>query len=1424
MSNDDKLFNFLIFDQCNNLVYSKYSFDFINYAKDNNLNTRDKYFIFNNFYQNNGSTFDEITSIKDKYKKYFFPICEHNEIIPYIKKYGVLHKLWTNYSNIETEINYFEPNQFDLFPYSDFVCIQDFFYYTIDGDILSKYNFNFEKYSFDWKIPVLSKNLVFTDFIFRNYKLSQTEQYKFTPVYNLKNGFVVLPEFVKYFYKIVTNLQKDSLYNYLAYQAPSSNPASEKYYLNINWENYIKDNTITPTQTIDEAKIHFIENGQYEYRKITYDTVIDNSLNLIKNVVGSVYSNNSFDTQVGTGFLFSNNDGNIYFISSYSLIEKLADKNNIFVIFENEIKNSIALFKIIGFDEATNIMVSVIDFDNPYNLNFVSNINNINISISNFYTPSFAETLYVCGNINLDDNLSIITTTIINSSYMGGFNDNIDVSMPDLMLLQSPITNISSGSPVFSKKNGDWEIVGIINKNDNIHNNHLKNTITSNKNILMINIIQQIVRKWKYLKFTINNDPLLSCKNDVVIGGFQKSWLGIIAQYNHPVLAREYGELLSLQYVGGLLVKKVIVGYNFNTSEFVYSINELLNNNVKEIKSPLVFSKLYLRLIENDNVPIVIKTIFYKDNLKNDFNRSNIGKFGNQEPLSNFIYGNQPISLTQTNEPGVYNKYMSSYANIVIDYFYYENKQWNFNSETIGGNSEDWFVKYVDNFGNIIKQHLFEYPYILKSHYKNSSLLTYENTTITSSLFTSNIESNIQSNILCDSHHCNTHCNIHHCNNNHCINQSNNEPNNHCINQSTNESNNHCNNHCNTQTNEEINLFDPFIEAILAEKSKFELLINRPVKLLSDFNVISPNIAFDGQIFYNGIEIEKFIKNIIVNEDLTAVLELLNLKAPKESPSFTGNVIVNNLADFKTIPIISTITQPTQDNQIVTVKFVNDKIIEITDSNSSILLELQNLLDHINSQQINLMQLLDSKAPKDSPSFTGNIIVNGPIQFNSTVNGITKQTIGLANVDNTSDINKPISLLTQNALNLKAPLFSPLFNGNVTIDGSLNVQNTITFSSLPTISSQIIPSQDNQLVTFKYVNDIINFKIIDKIINNNQLLSTLAKILETKINCMLLNQSQQTIFNSITINNGIFTNPVFNGNIIGIDKKKIGLGNVDNTSDINKPVSNATELELNKKANINAPIFTGLVKIIDNTETSSAVTGALTVKGGVGICGGINIGKKMTVSGDSKLTNVFVENINVNSSIIFGNMQFNLNTMTAINNLVKMPNFNNLMNVDINNSLQLLLDNKVDKSYVDNAISQLNFCIDGKIDGKVNTTNTQFQKNISVNGAVISQGLNIYPILNDSNRIIEPVDQKYKIDNLIPVSYLNKNNDKREIRIDTNSFMSDLPFLLNTQHQVNAGVGQNIDQTIDYISIIGLLVKEIQDLKKIVSELKSRTD
>ena len=62
--------------------------------------------------------------------------------------------------------------------------------------------------------------------------------------------------------------------------------------------------------------------------------------------------------------------------------------------------------------------------------------------------------------------------------------------------------------------------------------------------------------------------------------------------------------------------------------------------------------------------------------------------------------------------------------------------------------------------------------------------------------------------------------------------------------------------------------------------------------------------------------------------------------------------------------------------------------------------------------------------------------------------------------------------------------------------------------------------------------------------------------------------------NTQTLTNKTLTSPVIN-TPTGITKSDVGLGNVDNTSDANKPVSTATQTALDLKANLASPTLTG---------------------------------------------------------------------------------------------------------------------------------------------------------------------------------------------------------------------------------------------------------
>jgi hypothetical protein len=82
----------------------------------------------------------------------------------------------------------------------------------------------------------------------------------------------------------------------------------------------------------------------------------------------------------------------------------------------------------------------------------------------------------------------------------------------------------------------------------------------------------------------------------------------------------------------------------------------------------------------------------------------------------------------------------------------------------------------------------------------------------------------------------------------------------------------------------------------------------------------------------------------------------------------------------------------------------------------------------------------------------------------NTPTGITKSDVGLANVDNTTDANKPISIATQAALDLKAPKETPTFTGTVTASNDLVVDGNLTVNGTSfNASSTSIVIEDNML-------------------------------------------------------------------------------------------------------------------------------------------------------------------------------------------------------------------------------------------------------------------------------------------------------------------------------------------------------------------------
>jgi hypothetical protein len=217
------------------------------------------------------------------------------------------------------------------------------------------------------------------------------------------------------------------------------------------------------------------------------------------------------------------------------------------------------------------------------------------------------------------------------------------------------------------------------------------------------------------------------------------------------------------------------------------------------------------------------------------------------------------------------------------------------------------------------------------------------------------------------------------------------------------------------------------------------------------------------------------------------------------------------------------------------------------------------------------------------------------LTVNGTVSGITKATIGLSNVDNSSDLAKPISTLTQAALDTKVS--TATFSTTVATKENATNKSTATDLGGLNPSDVLFPTQkavkdyitanaasgniaDGGITTIKLADGAVtNDKIATGInkskvgLNNVENTADLDKPISTATQIALdAKVSSSTYSTSIALKAPI-ESPTFSGTVSGITKAMVGLGSVDNTSDLGKPVSTLTQAALDNKASKDSTSF-----------------------------------------------------------------------------------------------------------------------------------------------------------------------------------------------------------------------------------------------------------
>ena len=210
--------------------------------------------------------------------------------------------------------------------------------------------------------------------------------------------------------------------------------------------------------------------------------------------------------------------------------------------------------------------------------------------------------------------------------------------------------------------------------------------------------------------------------------------------------------------------------------------------------------------------------------------------------------------------------------------------------------------------------------------------------------------------------------------------------------------------------------------------------------------------------------------------------------------------------------------------------------------------------------------------------------------------------LGLGNVDNTADADKPISTATKTALDLKANIAD--------VNAALALKATVAALE----AHMAITADTTMLATKAALTDLndyapinsptftgtvsgidksmVGLGSVDNTSDAAKPISTATQAaLALKANAADVNASLALKANLADMNTALaqkasnadlnlkapLSSPTFTGTVSGITKTMVGLGSVDNTADAAKPISTATQTALNLKAPLASPTFTGTI-------------------------------------------------------------------------------------------------------------------------------------------------------------------------------------------------------------------------------------------------------
>lgn len=179
----------------------------------------------------------------------------------------------------------------------------------------------------------------------------------------------------------------------------------------------------------------------------------------------------------------------------------------------------------------------------------------------------------------------------------------------------------------------------------------------------------------------------------------------------------------------------------------------------------------------------------------------------------------------------------------------------------------------------------------------------------------------------------------------------------------------------------------------------------------------------------------------------------------------TGSLVFSASPTFTGTPLAPTAAAATNTTQIATTAFVRTEVTNLINGAPGALDTLVELATALGNDPNFASTITTSLAGKE-PTITAGTTAQY-WRGDKSWQTLDKTAVGLANVDNTSDVNKPVSTATQNALNLVTAkaVVETTTSANITLSGEQTINGVTTVASRILVKNQSTASQNGIYVT-----------------------------------------------------------------------------------------------------------------------------------------------------------------------------------------------------------------------------------------------------------------------------------------------------------------------------------------------------------------------